>query len=858
MWRDGIRLLFVRPLVERPSRTLLTLLGVACGVALYVAVVLLRTATIDHFAKSVSSLAGGASLTVEGDESGFDESLLETVERVPGVDRVAPMVHARARIEGGTERGVVVLGVDMLREPAVRAHAIEGDVDDPLELLADSDAVLIPQSLAFERKLARGSRITLATASGPKELLVRGIVADDGAARTFGGRVVFMDIDAARVTFGKEGRTDRLDVLAKKGTDDARLAADITAALGSGAWSVERPSDQSAAFRAMIASYDRVLAELARLALVVAVLLVGGSLRFTVAERRAEIGVLRAIGASRRLVVGAFLAQAAFLGLLGGALGLAGGRALAGALVFEVAKGAGLLAGAPALDDAGPVGAAALNIDRGVVLAALASGLIAALCGALVPALRAASVAPKEALAPKGVSLDASTRFASIAGIAAGVLLLASACVPALAYDVLPVWARDTTLTCAFVGAALIAPRIAALAARVAMRAVLVSPLGRVGAVRVAAGSLTSSGRSEGAAAIAVSLVVTLLICAAHLSLRDALGDATSRMLASDVWVAESAAFLTGRSEPLPSEVAREIDQVPGVAAGTRGLRISHVRVSGRSVLLKAWDRPPAGRSPIVVREGDDQAMFDAPAVLVSETFAQHFQKRVGETIDLDTPSGRTSFRIAAIVVDFSSPQGTVHIHRARFAELWHDDRVTAFFADAAPGLTAVELRERIDGALGRRRGVVVRDTAELRAASVRSLDDAFSYAKAMQSASLFVSLIALVTGVFASMLERRRELGTLRAVGMSGRALASMIVVEASALGLGSAAAALVLGAYLSHVWLGVTLAREIGWPVAVHMPAAAAATALAAGVIVGALAGLFGARQAARIEPARALAEG
>ncbi len=846
MLRDGLRILFARPLVERPALTTLTVLGVACGVALYVALALLRTATLEQFSKSISPLAGDAAMTVEG-ESGFPEQTLDVVERVPGVDRVAPVVLVRGRLG---DHGVVVLGVDMLRETAVRAHTLDDDVDDPLELLADADAVLVPRSLAKERALARGDRLVVETASGEKELVVRGVVRDSGAARAFGGRVVFMDIDAARVTFGREGLTDRLDVRAKHGVDEKRLAADLAAAAPG--LRVEKPGDQTAAFRAMIGSYDRVLAELARLALVVAMLLVGSALQLTVAERRREIGVLRALGATRALVVGVFLAQAVVLGLAGGALGLGAGRVLAATFVSDLSQSTRIVTESAGLDDLAPLDAHAIHVDSWMAAVALATGVAAASCGALFPALRAASVPPVAALVPKGVAL-AAPRRASLLRLAIGAVFLASACGPVLAYDALPSWMRDATLTLAFIGAALVAPLATKAAAIAWSWLVSRTALGRAPFVHLATRSLRAPGRTDAAAALAVSLVVVLLVAAAQASLRSALATATARMLAADVWVSESGQFVSGRSAPLAPEIADAIAQVPGVAS-VGALRVAQTRADGAPILVKAWEN--AGTLPIVALEGDPASMHGAePAVLVSESFAQRTGTRRGGLVVLDTPSGPARFVVRGIVVDFASESGVVYVDRVRFARLFHDDRVTAFYVRARAGVSPSVLRDRIDAAVGRPRGVVVRDTSALRAMSERALDEGFAYATAMQTSALCVSLLALMAGVLANVLERRRELGVLRALGASARSVAATIAFESCAVGLGAATTAVALGAYLARTWIGAGLARQIGWPVEPVVPATAALATLAAGLLVGVIAGACGARATARLRPAIAL---
>ncbi len=856
MRRNVLFVLALRPLVERPLRTALALLGIACGTALYVAIAIINVATIDYFADSVSSLGGGANVSVSGDATGFPEETLERVEKVPGVDRVVPVVQARARAGKDQMQGVVVLGVDMLRESAVRKYetADANVLDDPLEFLNQVDSVLVTRAFADEHHLTIGAPLELTTASGPQRFVVRGILGATGAAKAFGGRVVFMDIDAARVSFGKEGRTDRLDVLAKKGADDATLARSIEKELGAPFY-VERPSDQAEAFRKMIASYQAVLASLGQLSLVVAIFLVANTMAMNVSERRKEIGVLRAIGATRLLVLGSFLLMSAVIGVSGAALALPLGRGLASVLVGVVSRSV-------ALTYATPIDVSALHLSGHIVTVALVAGLLAALAGGVVPAYRASTVPCVEALRPKDVDVAPRFELRVVLARLLGVLLLAYvALAMKLDIDWRAPWLHDSTLVVAYIGGALLAPWLSSLVLGMLKRifARTKSP-----ALHLALASLTSSPRRVmGGTTLSAALVLVLLLTTTQASVKHTVASTTERMLVADVWVSQKGMFLTGDdSEAMREDLANDLNRVPGVDiarfGGVRGLRTIKLRHADSSVLLKAWDRPPNDRAPIVMLEGEADALFDAaePTVFISENFASHHQKRRGESLVLDTKAGPMTFAIAGVVVDFGSPAGTIYLSRETYKRLWRDSLVTVFYAYVEQGVDPKAVRDRIDQGIARRHGLVTSVTEDVRTLSQQVLDDAFAYTRAIEIAALVVGLLALVSTVLVGVLERKRELGMLRAIGMSARQLASMIAFEMAFLGVSSGVASLVLGGYMAHVWLGNAFAHDVGWPIDVHVPLLAVLGTLAAGGLVGIVAGGFGAERVRRIELAAALA--
>ncbi|MGZ3408202.1 MAG: ABC transporter permease, partial [Polyangia bacterium] len=338
-----VRLLSARQLREHPLRTALTASGVALGVTLYVAVLILNCSTLRYFDDTARAVAGRARLTVVADQAGFPEEVLERVSAVPGVATAVPLVEARAtylEAPGAPPRILMVLGVDLLRETAVRSYRADDQtvVDDPLAFLNQPDSIVLTRAFARAQGLELDSKIDLLTAGGRKRFTVRGLLEPSGPAVAYGGGLALMDVDAARVMFGRQGRTDRIDVVPREGEDDVALEHRLERALGPG-FRVERPETQVDAFERMLGSYQAVLSAFGSLALLVGLLLVANALGIAVVERRREIGLLRAVGASRAAIVVGLLGEGALLGAVGGLGGLAAGWGLARALVGMVSRG---------------------------------------------------------------------------------------------------------------------------------------------------------------------------------------------------------------------------------------------------------------------------------------------------------------------------------------------------------------------------------------------------------------------------------------------------------------------------------------------------------------------------------------
>jgi len=858
-----LRIVAVRRMRLHPLRPLLTTLGVALGVALFLAIALINRATVDFFRETVASVSGKASLSVVGDDTGVPEGLVEVIRAVPGVKSTAPLVEAHAIFKGASrETTMVVFGVDLLADTAVRSYRTSDErvLDDPLVFLNQADSIILTQQFATENHLGIDSRVDLMTAFGNRRFTVRGLLTPSGAARAFGGDLVLMDIDGARVMFGKEGKTDRYDIVVKPGSDPQGVARAVEAAIGP-PFRVERPESQSVALERMVVGYQTVLSFLSYIALLVAFFLVFNAVAMSVAERRAEIGVLRALGASRPQVLIVFGAEALGMGLTGGVLGVGLGRVAASMLATAVSASMRAQYGTP-------IEARSLTLTPASAALAIAVATIVSVVAALWPALGAAGVPPVEAVSGRDSTLDRRATRRRATNLIAIVLL---ACLPLADSMAAELPRLDRAgIFAAVIGCVLAAPWIVGvLLAGVDALVRTGRPLERAGIVRLACDNLRREPARTGRQlmTLVVGLLLVTVMATIHGSFETSMVGWLDRTLDADLLVSSSGRLMSLQVQPVHEDLAREIDEAPGVwvanGRGAHGFRCLTIPYEGKMVMIKAWDEPhPATSSAVFeVTRGTPQeavrGLFHGaePSVVVSDSFAKHFGKGMGDTVELATPSGPHRFPIVAEIVDYGSNEGVIYLSRDAYKSLWKDPLVTAFAVRVSRGADPLVVKKAIEARLGADRGVIVVLSSEMRRQLTEVLDETFAYTHAIELAALVVGLLGLFTAALASSLKRGRELGMLRAIGMSAAQLRRLLLVETMLLGVTGGVAAVTLGAYISRCFLVGSLTRVLGWIIVVKIPWSSALVTVAAGLAIGAVAGLLVAGRVSRVPIREAL---
>jgi putative ABC transport system permease protein len=775
------------------ARTVLTTAGIVLGVGVFVGMHTANQSVLFALHQTVDRIAGATELQVTAGETGFDEAVLERVQSLPQVKVAVPVVEAVVETGLPGQGSLLILAVDMTGDRSLRDYTLESGeesvVDDPLVFLAQPDSLIVTREFAERNGLQSNSRVPMRTMEGQKVFTVRGIMKSGGLTSAFGGNVAVMDVYAAQAVFGRGRKFDRIDL----SVDDAYTVEQgrqaLVALLGRG-FQVEPPSTRGQQFDEVLRVYSVTMNITSVFALVIGMFIIYNSFAIAVTQRRAEIGILRALGATRRQIRRLFLLESGLAGLVGALLGLAFGLLLAKGIagyigqmvegVYGIAQRVEDVAGSPSL-----------------MLFALAMGVATSLVAASLPARRAARVDPVKAL-QKGkyqVLTAGESRVRRLAALSLAAVALVLLFVPGSG-------AFYAGFLLAVAAALLLTPALALWLTR-ALRPVLKWLRPVEGAL--AADSLIQAPRRTSAtvSALMLSLAMTIGIAGIARASYESITEWVTTALNPDLFVTASPT-LTSRSFLFPAHLGTEIRQIDGVAA-VQMVRSPRVVFRGTPVLLVSleidgWARW-ARRHPV---EGREEPMYRAATegrgVILSQNLATLKGIHAGEEVEIDTPTGPLRLRVAGIVKDWSDQSGVIFMDRSVYTRFWNDDRVNIFRVYVRRGASVAAVRQTILGRLGTTRRLFVLTNDDVRQ-FIRDLTDQWlSLSYAQIAVAVLVAILGIMNTLTVSIIDRRRELGVLQAVGGLRRQLRHTIWMEAVTIGLVGLLLGLALGAVNLH----------------------------------------------------------
>lgn len=843
----------VRPMTQEPWRTAITVIGIALGIAVVLAMRLANASAVRGFETALEAMSGKTSLEIVSPGVGIDERRLSSLDWLAEFGTASPVIEGDAgvRTEVGHE-AVRVLGVDILRDRALREYRLEAagargalTARELLSLLLEPDAIILTHAFAARRGVGVGRAIELSMGDRARTFIVRGLLGSEGPARALDGNFAIMDIATAQVAFGRLGRIDRIDLrLLDPDRVDASEQA-IAARLPPGL-SVQRPSRRGAQVEKMLAAFHFNLTALSYIALVVGLFLVYNTVSVSVIARREEIGVLRALGTTRRRVLILFLGEGAALALIGCALGLGIGRALASAAVTLTSATVTTLY----------VAAAAIvpPLDWSQVALAFGIGLPLSLVAAAAPALEAARVTPLAAV--RGSVLAERARPPSLTAtpaIAAAVLIgLAAVLSQQGPVRGLPLFGLGAAIALVFGGAFLVPGALgllAVLAARPLTKMFAIA--GRLAHANLA-GSLSRLSVSVAALSLSLSMMVAVAVMIG--SFRETVMYWVGQTLQADLYISPARRSGSSRDAAIAPEVERRVRAHPQVAAVDRFRSINvpygealvgvasgefAVLLSHGSLLFKG---PADGRAALAQGIGRD-------AVVISEAFALKYRLSAGDRLTLPTPAGPAGFDVLAVYYDYSSERGFAVMDRTTFVRHFGDARPASLTVYLREGAEPDRVRAELLAATPDEHRLFVHTNASLRREVLRIFDSTFAITYALEAIAIFVAILGVAGTLLTLVLERRRELSMLRLVGASRRQVRAVVMIEAGLLGVVCQCLGLLVGLGLSLILIYVINVQSFGWTIQFHLPVGFLVQSSLLVLTATILSGLYPARIAGRL---------
>ncbi len=836
----------LRHLKRQPAQAALAVLGIALGVAVILAIDLAVESSREALRASVAVVGGEATHRVEGGAGGVPSDLVAVLRSTSGVIASAPVVEGFGGASILPGRALRILGIDPLSEGAVRPWSGERQAGlSMVRLLSEERAVVVGSDLAHEVGLESGGSLLVRVGSGVEELHVQGVLQPAGGLARAGLRdLLVMDVSTAQKLLGRFGVVDRIDLVVG-GEDPEATIARIRQLLPDGL-RLDDAGAREGEMEAMIRSFDLNLTALGLLALLFGAFLIYNTMTFSVVQRRRTLGTLRAVGATRGEVLRTILTEAVLLGAVGTALGLMLGAILGRGLVRLVTR---------TIQDLYFV----VSVE-GVVLApsALAKaavfGIVVTLLATLPAAWEAISSPPRAALGRSFLEEKArgsAGRLARVGGLlfVAGLVVLL---VPT--QEVAP----------AFVGLFLLVLGMAAFAPSVLV--LLARPItwagrrtgGLLGAM-AARGVVASLSRTGPAmASLVVAVAVTLGLAMMVSSFRGSVERWLHVTLSSDIYVSVPSTVAARPQGELPPEVVRALADAPRVTAVHLTRSVELLAPSGEvRVLAVGGSSDRSSRYDLVSgrREAADRVLAGGEGVLVSEPLAFRRDLAPGGDLVLLTPEGERAFPVVGVFRDYGSDRGVAVLPRSEYMRQWGDSAVTSMGIELEAGLGVEEGLSLLRGRLPDGAGVTLRSNLELRRATLAVFDRTFRITSVLQALVFLVAFVGVLSAMMALQLDRAREIGVLRATGLTPREVWRMVTVQTGIMGVLAGVLAVPVGVMMGLVMIYVVNRRSFGW----GMEPALGGDVVASGVflaIAGALlAGLYPSWKMSRTPPSEAL---
>jgi putative ABC transport system permease protein len=837
----------------RPFRVLGTSMAVLLGVA-FMAGTLVLTDTmgrsfdqlVEQVYEDTDAVVRGEKLFDTADPFGtpgralVDESLIDVVAGIDGVEAVYGAVEGYAQLVGSDGEAI---GNPGMGAPTLGLAWPEAEAFNPMTLRegrapASGDEVVIDASSADIGDLAVGDATVVLTAAGPVPVTVVGIAGWGDADSPLGASITAMTPDYAQQVLGVPGKVTAIQV-AGAGLSQDELRDRIVAAMPEGVEVLtgdEITAEEQGAIADLISFFGTFMLTFALIALFVGSFIIYNTFSILVAQRNREMALMRAIGASRRQVLGSLLLEAVVVGLIASVLGLVVGMGVAVMLK-------GLLA---ALGMEVPAGG--LVVAGGTVVAAFLVGVLVSVAAAVIPARKASRIPPVAAMSDVGVGITTRVKRRSIIGAAvvvAGGALLFVGLFGAVDNALLLVGIGAAVL---FVGVAVLGPLIAVPVARL-----VGAPIARLKGVTGALArenSLRNPKRTASTASalmIGVALVGFITIFAA--SARASLDDIIDRTFRGD-FVIDSGTFGAGGFDP---GLAERLNQLPEVAAAS-GARISEAEVDGQVQFLFAVDAATIDQifdAGIVSGSLDD---LDATAIGVWDERAEDEGWSVGDTVSVRFPeTGVQPFRIA-ILFENRELVGTSFVMSTTAFDVNVPVRLdTSVFVAAAPGVDPTTARAAVEALTDEYPTATVLDQTEYKEAQSASFNQLLGLVYVLLFLAILIALLGIANTLALSILERTRELGLLRAVGMTRSQLRSTVRWESVIIAVLGSILGLVIGIFFG--WALVRALASEGFGTFV-VPVGSLAVIVVLAALAGVAAAILPARRAARLDVLDALA--
>ena len=831
----------IKGMLAHKLRLLLTSLSIALGVAFLSGTLILTDSMQRAFDDIFGKINAGTDVAVRPapgpaeDPKPLSPDLLRTVRSVKGVASAEGQVEGHAVLTDIHGRPIQpevapTTGGSLPRDKDLRGAISLRSGRAPER----SGEVAVDATSAKKGGMSIGSRITIAFQGSTENFTVVGIVRFAGKDDLGGSTSAYFDLATAQRVLGRTGGYDTIIIKATGGVADTQLRDRVSAALPSGFEAVTGKTLTQEASTGVrddfLALLNKSLLAFAGIALFVGSFIIWNTFSMVVTQRSRELALLRAVGATRPQVMRTVLVEAFLVGVGASALGLG--------LGFFVARGLSAVMSAYGL----ALPTTTPRLEPVTVLASLLVGTLVTLVAAVAPALRATRVLPVEALRD---SLPGAHRFSRrrlVVGV--GITALATIALLAALFGGASVIVAAIGIAGIMLGVTALAPLmvrpLAAVIGRPLRARGIPGELARQNAMR----DPVRTAATAMALMIGLTMVTSVTVFAA--SLKVSFHNILTRSTTVDLYLQPS-----GNGE-FSRQAAQAVRDTGGVALVSE-VGAGRARFGGRMGSFYSVDPVTVEQAVSLEMRSGSARNLDEASVLISRQRAEAQHWKVGDVIAAEFGrTGQQNLRVAGIFGKTGYFDSDYLISSAAHQKQDPNLMDSTAFVKVAPGADVRTVQDRIAAVLTAHPDTIVLDQRNFEKTVSKFIDRLFGLVTILLTLAVLIALLGIVNTMALSVFERTRELGLLRAVGMTRNQVRAMVRWEAVIISVIGAAIGIVLG-----IGLGVALDRALAdvgikW---IAIPGTQLLAYVVLAAVAGVLAAIGPARRAARVDVLRAV---
>ncbi|MBX3043644.1 MAG: FtsX-like permease family protein [Candidatus Kapabacteria bacterium] len=833
--------------IKNPWQTLLSIIGIMLGVAVVISIDIANQSAYKAFELSMESVSGKATHQIISNPPGLADSLFRIIKTEQYIPKAAPVIEKFVGYKGDIPRTFTLIGIDPFHEAPFRDYtadfrAIGGF--DIAAFLTKKGAVVMSEFTARSLNINPGENFLVESDGKPKELfLLATIKTDNEKQAKIIENLLICDISNAQDIAESQGFISRIDLILDDSFDFENLEAILPESAR-----LQKSDTRSETGKQMTESFRINLTAMSLLALIVGMFLIYNTMTFSVVRRQKLIGLLRSIGVTRKEVFQLIIFEALAVGFIGTALGIAAGIFLGTGIINLVTKTINDMYFVLQVQE--------ISITPFSIFKGFALGISATLISAYKPASDATKVAPRTVLIRSQSESDIVVKFkkyliyAVIFGFAGFLILLLDSKNIYFSYlGIAPIILAFALVTPAFlvVSMKLLSPFMKRL-------------FGSIGKMAARGISTQLSRTTIAVAALSISVSAAIGVGTMVSSFRHTVVEWLNMRLKADIYASVPTMVSRFNDGAFDYEIADRVSQIDGVK-GMNLYREYQINHEGNIKHILAARVQNFNYETFKDNEVPNNILWDKfntkEGVFVSESYSFKNSTKIGDSIDLPTNFGLKRLAVIGIFIDYSSDIGLIMMELSTYRRYYNDSLLSGLAVFVKDKSQIDRIMDEIRIAAGEDLNFIVRSNRLLIDSSVEIFDRTFLITNVLQLLAIVVAFIGILSALMALQLEKARELGVLRAIGMIPAQLWKMVILQTGLMGLIAGILALPLGNILAYILIHIINRRSFGWSIDFYFIPEYAFQGVLVAIFAAVLAGIYPAYKMSKSSPAIALRE-